>query len=62
MPKYQVTSSDLVEERRTWIIECENEDEAQDIAEDSEPHSVKMVYLEVQTEWDIERLSAVADE
>lgn len=62
MPKYQVTSSDLVEERRTWIIECESEDEAQDIAEDSEPQSVKMLYLEVQTEWDTEQLVTVTDE
>tara|TARA_Y100000114_G_scaffold156549_1_gene184084 strand:- start:494 stop:682 length:189 start_codon:yes stop_codon:yes gene_type:complete len=62
MPKYQVTSSDLVEERRTWIIECESEDEAQDIAEDSEPQSVKMLYLEVQTEWDTEQLVTVPDE
>ena len=52
MPKYQVTSSDLVEQRKTWIIDCENEDEAQDIAEESEPQSVHMLYLEVQTEWE----------
>jgi len=51
MPKYQVTSSDLVEQKKVWIIDCESEDEAQEIAEESEPQSVHMMYLEVPTEW-----------
>lgn len=62
MPKYQVTSSDLVEEQRTWIIDCESEDEAQDIAEESEPQSVRMLYLETQTQWETSQLTTSADE
>jgi len=62
MPKYQVTSSDLVEEQRTWIIHCESEDEAQDIAEESEPQSVRMLYLETQTQWETSQLTTSADE
>ncbi len=52
MPRYEVTSSDLVEQQKVWIIEAESEDEAQEIAEDSEPSNVKMLYLEVPTEWE----------
>ena len=52
MPRYEVTSSDLVEQKKTWIIEAESEDEAQEIAEDSEPSTVKMLCLEVPTEWE----------
>ena len=61
MPKYQVTSSDLVEEQRTWVIDCESEDEAQDIAEESEPQSVRMLYLETQTQWETSQLTTSAD-
>ena len=52
MPRYEVTSSDLVEQKKTWVIEAESEDEAQEIAEDSEPKSVKLLYCDVETVWE----------
>ena len=52
MPRYEVTSSDLVEQKKTWIIEAESEEEAQEIAEDSEPKSVKMLYCDVEAVWE----------
>ena len=52
MPRYVITSSDLVEQKKTWIIEAESEEEAQEIAEDSEPKSVKMLYCDVETVWE----------
>ena len=52
MPKYKVTSSDVVEQKKTWIIEAESEDEAQDIASESEPKNVQMLYLDVETVWE----------
>ena len=52
MPRYEVTSSDVVEQKKTWIIEAESEDEAQDIASESEPKNVQMLYLDVETVWE----------
>ena len=52
MPRYEITSSDLVEQKKTWIIEAESEDEAQEIAEDSEPKNVQLLYCEVETVWE----------
>jgi hypothetical protein len=52
MPKYEVTSSDVVEQKKTWIIDAESEDEALDIASESEPQNVQMLYLDVETVWE----------
>jgi uncharacterized protein YciI len=52
MPRYVVTSSDLVEQKKTWIIEAETEEEAQEIAEDSEPKNVQLLYCDVETVWE----------
>jgi DNA (cytosine-5)-methyltransferase 1 len=52
MAKYKVTSSDVVEQRKTWIIDAESEDEALDIASESEPKNVQMLYLDVETVWE----------
>ena len=52
MPKYAVTSSDVVEQKKTWIIDAESEDEALDIASESEPQNVQMLYLDVETVWE----------
>lgn len=52
MPMYEVTSSDVVEQKKTWIIDAESEDEAQDIASESEPKNVQMLYLDVETVWE----------
>ena len=52
MPRYVITSSDLVEQKKTWIIEAESEEEAQEIAEDSEPKSVKLLHCDVETVWE----------
>ena len=51
MPRYEVTSSDVVEQRKTWIIDAESAEEAQDIASESEPKNVQMLYLDVETVW-----------
>ena len=52
MPRYVVTSSDVVEQKKTWIIEAESEDEAQDIASESEPKNVQLLYCDVETVWE----------
>ena len=52
MAKYKVTSSAVVEQRKTWIIDAESEDEALDIASESEPKNVQMLYLDVETVWE----------
>jgi len=52
MPRYVVTSSDVVEQKKTWIIEAESEDEAQDIASESEPKSVQLLHCDVETVWE----------
>ena len=52
MSRYVITSSDLVEQKKTWIIEAESEEEAQEIAEDSEPRSVQLLYCDVETVWE----------
>ena len=53
MPRYVITSSDLVEQKKTWIIEAESEEEAQEIAEDSEPKAVRMLHcIDVDTVWE----------
>ena len=51
MPRYEVTSSDVVEQKKTWIIDAESAEEAQDIASESEPKNVQMLYLDVETVW-----------
>jgi uncharacterized protein YciI len=52
MPRYEITSSDMIEQQKVWIIEAENEEEAQEIAEEAEPKNVQMLYLDVETVWE----------
>ena len=53
MPKYEVTSSDMIEQQKVWIIEAENEEEAQEIAEEAEPNTVRMLHcIDVDTVWE----------
>ena len=53
MPRYEITSSDMIEQQKVWIIEAENEEEAQEIAEESEPKNVRMLHcIDVETVWE----------
>ena len=53
MPKYEVTSSDMIEQQKIWIIDAENEEEAQEIAEEAAPQSVHMLHcIDVETVWE----------
>ena len=53
MPKYEVTSRDMIEQQKVWVIEAENEEEAQEIAEEAEPNTVRMLHcIDVDTVWE----------
>lgn len=53
MPRYEVTSSDMIEQQKVWIIEAESEEEAQEIAEEAEPNTVRMLHcIDVETVWE----------
>ena len=53
MPKYEVTSSDMIEQQKIWIIDAENEEEAQESEEEAEPQSVHMLHcIDVETVWE----------
>ena len=43
----------MIEQQKVWIIEAENEEEAQEIAEESEPKNVRMLHcIDVETVWE----------
>ena len=53
MPRYEITSSDMIEQQKVWVIEAESEEEAQEIAEESEPKTVRMLHcVDVETVWE----------
>lgn len=43
----------MIEQQKVWVIEAESEEEAQEIAEDSEPKAVRMLHcIDVDTVWE----------
>jgi|TARA_R100000479_G_C6206342_1_gene136547 uncharacterized protein YciI len=43
----------MIEQQKVWIIEAESEEEAQEIAEEAEPKTVRMLHcIDVETVWE----------